>query len=76
MDANWLRDLFVEEDRKGIVAKAIGTWGFSAHDFTDDELLYGALLMLKHALQMPDLDQWSMTDGSFMPKHSTRIIKI
>jgi hypothetical protein len=36
-----------------VVEAAVGTWAFSAHDYTDDELLYGALVMLKHALQMP-----------------------
>lgn len=46
-----------------VIAAAIGSWSFSAHDFTDDELLYGALLMLKHALQMPELDKWRMSDG-------------
>ncbi|KAJ4286127.1 3',5'-cyclic-nucleotide phosphodiesterase [Kalmusia sp. IMI 367209] len=56
------KDIFVEEDRKEVIARAIGTWAFSAHDFTDDELLYGALLMLKHALQMPEVEQWGMTD--------------
>jgi hypothetical protein len=56
-------DLYVAEDRREVVATAIGRWSFSAHDFTDDELLYGALLMLKHALQMPELAQWVMSDG-------------
>lgn len=57
------RDIYVEEHRKEVIAKAISTWAFSAHDFTDDELLYSALLMLKHALQMPEVEQWGMTDG-------------
>ncbi|KAF9735487.1 cyclic nucleotide phosphodiesterase [Paraphaeosphaeria minitans] len=56
------KDIFVEEERKEIIAAAIGTWAFSAHDFTDDELLYGALLMLKHALKMPEVEEWGMTD--------------
>ncbi|KAF2440699.1 HD-domain/PDEase-like protein [Karstenula rhodostoma CBS 690.94] len=55
-------DIFVEEERKEIIATAVGTWAFSAHDFTDDELLYGALLMLKHALKMPEVEEWGMTD--------------
>lgn len=57
------RDLYVAQDRRAVVAEAIGKWSFSAHDFTDDELLYGALLILKHALQIPELAQWGMTDG-------------
>lgn len=65
--ANTPRDIYVEEDRKEVIAQAVGTWSFSAHDFTDDELLYGALLMLKHALQMPEVEQWGMTDGITTP---------
>lgn len=42
---------------------AVSAWAFSAHDFTDDELLYGALVMLKHALQMPELEKWSISEG-------------
>ncbi|KAF2751704.1 HD-domain/PDEase-like protein [Sporormia fimetaria CBS 119925] len=59
-------DLYVGEDRRKIVADAIGSWSFSAHDFTDDELLHGALLMLKHALAMPELEQWAMTDDELI----------
>jgi 3',5'-cyclic-nucleotide phosphodiesterase len=58
-------DLYVSEDRQEAVSAAIGSWSFSAHDFTDDELLLGALLMLKHALDMPELEQWRMSDGMF-----------
>ena len=46
-------DLHVDPARQEAVAAAIGSWSFSAHQFTDDELVYGALLMLKHALQIP-----------------------
>jgi hypothetical protein len=53
----------LSQDRKPIVEAAIGTWAFSAHDFTDDELLYGALVMLKHALQMPELAKWAIPEG-------------
>lgn len=47
--------------------KAVGEWAFSAHDYTDDELVYGALCMLKHALEMPELEKWSMPEGLFDP---------
>ncbi|KAF2691942.1 HD-domain/PDEase-like protein [Lentithecium fluviatile CBS 122367] len=59
-------DLFIEPERKDVVAKMIGLWSFSAHQFTDDELLYGALLMLKHALRMPELEPWGMTDDELI----------
>lgn len=49
--------------RQSAIVEAIGSWEFSAHDFTDDELLYGARLMLEHALQMPELEQWRMPTG-------------
>lgn len=60
------RDVVVEDDRRDVVAAAIGKWSFSAHDFTDDELLYGALLMLKHALQMPELEHWTISDDELL----------
>lgn len=63
LPADHFRDIYVAEDRREVIAKAIGTWAFSAHDFTDDELLYGALLILKHALAMPELEHWGMPDG-------------
>jgi hypothetical protein len=62
-------DLYIAPERKEVVAKMIGLWSFSAHDFTDDELLYGALLMLKHALRMPELEPWGMTDGEYLEPH-------
>jgi 3',5'-cyclic-nucleotide phosphodiesterase len=61
--ANSNRDFHLDEDRQMVVEDAVGTWAFSAHDFTDDELLYGAFVMLKHALQMPELEKWAITEG-------------
>jgi hypothetical protein len=49
-----------------VVEERIATWAFSAHDLTDDELLYGALVMLEHALQVPDLAEWRMTEGKHL----------
>ena len=67
-------DLYLGDDRREVVAAAIGSWSFSAHDFTDDELLYGALLMLKHALHMPELAQWAMNDGKSPLRHDSIVI--
>jgi hypothetical protein len=61
--ANRSSDFGLGNDRKPIIEEAVGTWAFSAHDYTDDELLYGALVMLKHALQMPELDKWAIPEG-------------
>ena len=66
--ANETSDFDLSQDRKAIVEEALGTWAFSAHDYTDDELLYGALVMVKHALQMPELDRWRLTDGMYLPQ--------
>jgi hypothetical protein len=59
----WVNDL--EPDRKEFVKKAIGSWSFSAHEFSNDELVYAALLMLSHALQLPELKPWKLTSGLF-----------
>jgi hypothetical protein len=58
-------DFDLSEDRRAVVEEAIGTWAFSAHDYTDDELLYGALVMLQHALQMPELEKWRISEGAY-----------
>lgn len=50
-------------DRRELIATAIGSWRFSAHDFTDDELLHAALLILQHALSMPELERWRLSTG-------------
>lgn len=59
-------DFDLSQERKAFVEEALGTWAFSAHDYTDDELLYGALVMLKHALQMPELDKWMLTEDELI----------
>ncbi|RFU23611.1 hypothetical protein B7463_g12727, partial [Scytalidium lignicola] len=53
--------IIIDSDRRQKVAEAIGTWHFSAHEFTDDELLHAAVLMLEHALQMPELAEWKIS---------------
>jgi hypothetical protein len=58
-------DFDLSQDRKAVVEEALGTWGFSAHDYTDDELLYAALIMLQHALQMRELDKWRIPEGAY-----------
>ena len=50
-------------DRQRKIAEAVGTWAFSAHEFTDDELLHAALIMLQHALSMPELEKWRLSTG-------------
>lgn len=51
----------VLQDRVEMVRAAVSEWKFSAHDFTDDELIYAATVMLEHALQMPELEHWRIS---------------
>lgn len=53
----------VPVERRENIENAIGSWYFSAHDFTDDELLHAAMLMLQHALVMPELEHWRLSAG-------------
>ncbi|RDA90682.1 hypothetical protein CP533_4666 [Ophiocordyceps camponoti-saundersi (nom. inval.)] len=48
----------VSLDRQTALALAVGHWHFSAHSFSDDELLVASMLMFKHALAMPELERW------------------
>lgn len=50
-----------------MIKQAIGSWSFSAHDFTDEELVYSALLMFQHALQMPEVAAYQLPLGMFFP---------
>ena len=45
------------------MAKAIAQWNFSAHAFSDDELVHAAFLMLQHALDMPELENYRLPAG-------------
>ena len=57
------REVVVEEERKPIIRAAIGKWAFCAHDFNDDELVYGAYCMLDHSLKLDELKKWRMSAG-------------
>lgn len=57
--------IVVQPGRREKVGNAIGIWHFSAHEFSDDELLHGAMLMLQHALTMPELQNFRITAGMF-----------
>lgn len=56
-------ELQVLTSRKQAVEKCVGVWSFSAHDFSDDELLYGAMMIMQHTLKMPGLEKWRISDG-------------
>ncbi|KAI9674578.1 MAG: 3',5'-cyclic-nucleotide phosphodiesterase [Trizodia sp. TS-e1964] len=78
--------LAIDPERYAAIADAVGSWSFSAHDFSEDELIHAASLMLQHALNMPDLEQWRLSAdklnifltasrtayNSFVPYHNFR----
>lgn len=66
----------IPADRQAVIASSVGNWHFCAHDFSDDELIVAASVMFKHALSMPELEQWRIATGkclalffvSYVPK--------
>lgn len=56
----------VSSQRQAEIAIAVGNWHFSAHTFTEDELVVAAMLMFKHALTMPALEKWRIPTGEFI----------
>ena len=59
IDKSRLPSLSVE--RETLLANAIGSWNFSGHDWSEEELVHAAHLMLQHALTMPELEKWRMS---------------
>ncbi|KAJ5934149.1 hypothetical protein N7466_003696 [Penicillium verhagenii] len=57
------RDLIIKPERAIFIKEQIGQWNFSAHDFSEDELVYAACKMLQHAFKLPGLEQWYLTPG-------------
>lgn len=57
------RDVRVDPQRRAVIANAVGQWGFDGHDFSEDELVYAGYYMLNHAVQVPELEAWRMTEG-------------
>lgn len=43
-----------------ILINALASWNFSAHDFSEDELVYAAFFMLQHALHMTELERYRL----------------
>lgn len=59
IDLNKLPSL--EPRREEALSHALGSWAFSGHDFSEDELIHAAFLMLQHALTVPQLDKWRLS---------------
>ena len=53
----------VSTERQAEIARAIAQWHFSAHLYTDDELVVAAMIMFNHALSMPELNKWRIPTG-------------
>ncbi|KAL6715902.1 3',5'-cyclic-nucleotide phosphodiesterase [Lecanora helva] len=47
--------------RESRLTNAVGSWGFSGHDWSEEELIHAALIMLQHALTLPELEKWRMS---------------
>ena len=56
----------LEPHREEAIERAIATFDFDTHDFSDDELMHAGFLMLTHALQMPELETWRLPDGMLL----------
>ncbi|KAF2770024.1 HD-domain/PDEase-like protein [Teratosphaeria nubilosa] len=59
-------DESIPEHRRKAVEDAICQWQFPAHEFGMDELTYGALFMLEHMLQVPELEAYSIPRAELM----------
>ncbi|KAL4898220.1 hypothetical protein BDV59DRAFT_1559 [Aspergillus ambiguus] len=57
------RELDILPERRDLIKEQIGYWSFTAHEFSEDELVFGACQMLQHAFTLPDLEQWQLTPG-------------
>lgn len=63
----------VPGERKREIEAEVASWQFSAHDFTDDELVYAASSMMEHALQFPELEAMRISTGK--PASAPTIIR-
>lgn len=57
------RDLDIKPGREAFIKEQVAQWNFSAHEFSEDELVYAACQMLQHAFNLPGLEQWYLTAG-------------
>ncbi|KAK6355215.1 3',5'-cyclic-nucleotide phosphodiesterase [Orbilia brochopaga] len=53
----------VSPHRHELVRQSVCRWDFSAHEFTDDELLLCAFEMFNHAFTMPEVEEWRISSG-------------
>ncbi|KAF8471826.1 hypothetical protein BDZ91DRAFT_836269 [Kalaharituber pfeilii] len=53
----------ISPTRKDLIRRVIGRWHFSAHEFTDAELLQAAHTMFEHAFTMPEVNEYRIPSG-------------
>ena len=53
----------ISQTRAEVVEQAVGSWNFSAHDFSDEELVHCAQTMFKHAFTMPEVSGFVIPSG-------------
>ena len=54
----------IPKSRALVVEKAVGRWDFSAHDFSDEELVHCAQTMFEHAFTMPEVADHVIKSGT------------
>jgi len=45
------------------VEEMVGRWDFSAHDYSDEELVHCAQTMFQHAFTMPEVSEFVIPPG-------------
>lgn len=61
--------LDLSNEREQAIIAAIASWDFSAHHFTEDELMHATMLMVEHALRIPGLEEFRIPTGMFSFYH-------
>ncbi|KAL8897224.1 MAG: hypothetical protein Q9207_007320, partial [Kuettlingeria erythrocarpa] len=61
-------------DEDPSLVMAFTSWDFSAHDFSEHQLVHAAFLILQHVLSMPELESWRIPAAynSFVHYHNFR----
>lgn len=57
----------IAAERRSVIADAVARWHFSAHEFTEDELIVASSVMFEHALSMSELEAWRIPKGESAP---------
>ena len=52
--------------RETHLKRALGTWAYSGHDYTEDELVYAAGFMLQHTLELHELERWRLSPAKLI----------